>query len=327
MKIRTFFVLVALLSLNNCAEKIPITQLVKRDIPLKFAADENRFKLSRVLDFTMDKGGNLYVLDIDQMQILKFDSTGQFIRAIVGSGNEFGHVYRPCSIVVLDSLLVLHNIGSLEFFDLDGKYKRKIILPGRGDLSMNRRGTIVMNRMTDSYQYGNCLEVYDVKKGLQTKFRKPRSKNTGNPDSDFAFSGLTDDNRIVYVPAFEDSIFLYNTKGNLLKADGMKSIHPGTKQIPDSLIFHSEDLYVTGEQIYILRPDYKKSTDEKVYVKYIDQYDFNLQLVRTFELTESITMTVPLELWTQVYHKFVVRNNRFLFMVSEPTEHLVEYEF
>lgn len=326
MKIRNIFLPFILFALVGCAEKVPTTKLVQKDYPLKYAADQSHFKLSRVLDFTMDKRGNLYVLDIDQMQILKFDSSGQFIRAIVGSGNEFGHVYRPCSIVVLDSLLVLHNISSLEFFDLNGKYKKKIILPGRGDLSMNRHGTIVINRMTDSYQYGNCLEVYDVKKGPQTKFLKPRSRLTGNQDSDFAFTGLTDDNRIVYVPAFEDSIFLFDTKGNLLKANEMRNVHPAPKQVADSLVFRSEDMYVTDDQIYVLRPDYEKSTDEKVYVKFIDQYDFDLQLVRTFELPESITMTVPLELWTFVYHKFVVRNNRFLFMVSEPSEHLVEFE-
>ena len=86
-----------------------------------------------------------------------------------------------------------------------------------------------------------------------------------------------------------------------------------------------DDVFIDNDTIYILHVDYKASTEKEIFVREIAAYDLQLAFQRIYELPEAITMSIESFIVAPWYHKFLVRNNQFLFMVSKPVEHLVAF--
>jgi len=299
---------------------------MQSDFTLQFPDSLKNNKLSMVTNTTIDKDGFIYVLDTQKSEVLQFSPSGEFQKVFIKSGRVYGNVFRPCSINAFDSLFVLHNSGSIEYFDLSGNYKFKVLSHGRLDVVFADEKIVVANRMMDAIQYNGCIEKYTRGTEDLLTFRSQRNLLYGDAIADFVFCRMVTDSQLVVVSAVVDSIFLYNLDGKLLESNRLKNVHEKIKEVPDSLVFNTEDIYVENSNIYLLRVDHKKSTDETVYVKYIDQYDLDLNLVQTYELPYSVTMTVAIEPWCFCYHKFFVRNKKFYFMVSEPDEEMVVFE-
>jgi len=310
----------------SCTNQTQKVKLVESDFKISLPDSLKGEYLSTTANITIDKDGFIYVLDTGKNEVLQFSPSGEFKKVFVKQGRGFGYVYRPCSINVFDSLFVLHNTGSLEYFDLSGKYKDKVLSHGRLDVVYANEKIVVVSRMMDAYQYEGCIEKYNRETEDLLTFRSSRYFLHRDVTADFIFTRMITDSQLVVVPAVVDSIFLYDLNGKLKKSKRIKNVRGKYKDIPDSLIFKTEDIYVENENIYLLRVDHKKSTDEMIYVKHIDQYNLDLELVQTYELPYSVTMTVALEPWSFCYHKFFVRGNKFYFMISEPQEHLVMFE-
>lgn len=318
-KISLLLLLVSLLS--SCG-KTPTIELKQTAFHLQIPSTATEEFFSRVKHLAMDKAGQFYILDKDKSTVSKFDASGAFVKELIHFGSGDGYVNRPSSVQIIDTTLILHNLGSLQFYSLDGQFRKSIPIGGRGAVTVSPDGLILVNRMGDKGQFGYCLETYDASGTLLHTFRSPRSVFYKLAGVDFAFADFIPTGEIAYVPTLLDSAFLYDRSGKLLLK---KKLEPIRNSENTTFIFHMEDMYVNQDGIFVLRVNPELS-QEIVFCQTIDQYDFKFNRIKSFVLPQAVTIGIDLEPWAPWYHKFVVADNRFYLMVSHPLEHLKVFE-
>ena len=320
-------IVIPVIIFHFCGSKTPKIKLIKSDFSLNLQQAENFSPFEKVKSLTIDNKGNFYILDSEKLFIFKFDSLGDFVKLFGGEGKNCGQLSFPTSMEVYkDSLLVIHNRGSIDFLDLDGKCIKHILVRGWSDMSISPKGTIVLNRMSYSLELGFFIQTLDLNGKYINNFSPTFGKKYKNRNADLAFSGFTSDNHLVYVPAFLDSIYIFDLEGNILKRKQRvlpKSLTPNSNK---PLVFSVEDVFVSNDRIFLLRVDEDKLSEKETYVREIEEYDLDLNLKRVFQLPESITMSIESIAFIPWYHKFIVKDDIFIFMVSKPVEHLVAYE-
>ena len=204
----------SLICFSGCGNNVPSYKLEVTSFALNIPnVDVNKY-FSRVTGIDITSNDEIIVVDIDGPGILRFDSEGKFINNIAGYGS--GNYEMICSVTPVDSLFAINTFGLLEFFTGKGKPVKRRFLRGRGDVDVAKNGSFVINRMYDSFRIGKCLETYKEDGQLVSKFRSPRCSQEGEEILDFSFSGLTNDNKIIYMPATVDSGFIYDFNGNLI---------------------------------------------------------------------------------------------------------------
>jgi len=278
----------------------------------------------RVTNIAINDYGEILVMDVDGPGVMRFDVNGNFVSDIAGYG--MGNYEALYSIHPIDSLIVVNTIGVIETFLPEGKPLQQRFYRGRGEIDVAPDGSYLINRMYDSFRLGYCLETYDENGKLIKQFRNPRCSMEGDEFMDFAFAQIGPDKQIIYAPTINDSIFIYDFQGNLLKA---KEVETKSKpyKMPDGKPGATyEDICVSDGGIFLARIDLEKTTKEQVYVRMIEKYDFDLNYVESYSLPESITMTVKTDYYSPWYHKFVEKNGVFYFMISKPYEHLVAFQ-
>ncbi|NLP10476.1 hypothetical protein GX408_08795 [bacterium] len=318
-KIPLLFLLAGLLS--SCG-KTPRIELKQTAFHLQLSATASEEYFGRVKHLAIDKAGNFYILDVDKSTVSKFNADGAFVKQLIGFGWGDGYINRPSSLQIIDTTLILHNLGSLQFYSLDGQFRKSIPIGGRGSVTVAPDGLILINRMGDKAQFGYCLETYDASGTLLNTFRSPRSVFYQLAGVDFAFAAFTPAGEIAYIPTLLDSAFLYDRSGKLLL---QKKLEPVRNSETTTFVFHMEDLYVNQDGLFVLRVD-PKLTQETIFCQTIDQYDFKFNRIRSFTLPQAVTIGIDAEPWAPWYHKFVVADNRFYLMVSHPMEHLKVFE-
>ncbi len=313
----------SLICFSGCGNNVPSYKLEVTSFALNVPnVDANKY-FSRVTDIDITSNDEIVVVDIDGPGILRFDSDGKFINNIAGYGS--GNYEAICSVTPVDSLFAINTIGLIEFFTSTGKPVKRHFLRGRGDVVIAQNGSFVINRMYDSFRIGKCLETYDEDGRLISKFRSPRCSQEGEEILDFAFSGLTNDNKIIYMPATIDSGFIYDFEGNLILAKKVKSkLKPYKLEngAPGTLI---EDVYVNEDGIFVIRIEKKMSTEKIVVFDLIEQYNFNFELIALYNFAIPLTMTVATEYYSPWYHKFCYKDGLFYFMISQPFEQLIVF--
>ena len=326
--LKLFFLLMLGISVIfiSCNSDAPHIKLVKTDFTLKLPYSQEASPFEKVKCLKMDSQGNFYILDSEKLVIFKFDASGNFINMFGGEGSQCGKLALPSAMdVYKDSLLLVHNKGSIDLLDLDGNCIRYIFVHGFTDMSISPNRTIVLNLMNFALESGFFIETYDLNGKRLHSFSPARGEKYQNRAADVAFTGFTSDNQLVYVPAFLDSIFIYDLEGNIVKRARRaidESFMPGPAKPLEYMV---EDVCVDNDRIFVLRNDKKASSDSAIYVKEIAEYNLDLSLVKKYELPEALTMSVATITPAPWYHKFIVRKNVFMFMASKPVEHLVAF--
>jgi hypothetical protein len=193
---------------------------------------------------------------------------------------------------IIDTTLILHNLGSLQFYSLDGQF-RKASPSADAEPSRYLRTADPRQRMGDKGQFGYCLETYDASGALLNTFRSPRSVFYQLAGVDFAFAAFTPTGEIAYIPTLLDSAFLYDRSGKLLLK---KKLEPVRNSENTTFVFHMEDLYVNQDGIFVLRVNPELS-QETVFCQTIDQYDFKFNRIKSFVLPKAVTIGIDLEPW------------------------------
>ncbi|NIA29637.1 MAG: hypothetical protein GWP06_06955 [Actinobacteria bacterium] len=311
------------ISFFGCSKNSPSYKLKVTPFALNIPNVNVDKYFGRVTDVDITSKNEIIVVDVDG-GVLRFDSNGKFVNNIVGYGS--GNYDAICSAAPAGSLLAVNTVGLIEFFTRAGKPVKRFFIRGRGDVAVAQNGSFLINRMYDSFRLGKCLETYDEEGKLINKFRTPRCTRKGEEILDFSFSGITSDNKIIYMPATIDSGFIYDFKGNLVLAKKVNSklkpykLKDGT---PGALI---EDAYVSDEGIFVVRVKRKMSTEKIVFFDLIEQYDFNFDLVASYHFAKPLTMTVPTEPYSPWYHNFCYKDDVFYFMISQPFEQLIAFK-
>lgn len=319
-----FIIGIVLIAIFGCGKRVPTYQLEVLPFRLNVPNIEIDKYFSQVTDFDITDQGEFIVMDVMKSGVFRFDKDGNYVNDIAGYGS--GNYEALCSVSPVDTLIAINTIGLLEFFTPRGKPVKRHFLRGRGDISVASDSSFLINRMYDSRLFGYCLETYDKTGKPINKFRKPRCTQEGMEYLDFAFSSITSDNKIVYVPAMVDSGFIYDFQGNLILAKKIKSKmkpYELKEGKPGPL---AEDMYVNEDGIFIVRVDKNLDTGGFVYFDLIEQYNFNFERIAMYSFSMPLTMTVPMYDFSPWYHKFVQRNGIFYFMVSQPFEQLLAFK-
>lgn len=124
------------------------------------------------LDLAIDSELNIYVLDIRNHRLLKFDNKGNFIWKAGRKGQGPGEFLNPFNVKISPSaeICVLDYPFHIHLFDIQGKYKRTINLEGRcSDFYFLPDGRLLINRGTKG-QMGFVAEYYSLEGELLDKF-------------------------------------------------------------------------------------------------------------------------------------------------------------
>lgn len=278
----------------------------------------------RVIDLDITPKGEFIIVDGNRPGVLIFDTNGEYLINIADFGSEGYETLISANSV--DTLLAIHTRGLLEFVTQAGRSVKRHFLRGRGSIAVAPDGSFLINRMYDSRLMGHCLETYDKDGKLISTFRTPRGSQEGMEILDFAFSSITPDKKIVYVPTTVDSGFIYDLQGNLILAKKIKSkLKPYTlaAEQPGSLV---EDMYVNEDGIFLVRVNKKLSTEETVFFDLIEHYNLNFEHIATYSFAVPLTMTVLLYDFAPWYHKFAYKDGIFYFVVSQPFEQLLAFQ-
>ena len=126
---------------------------------------------------------------------------------------------------------------------------------------------------------------------------------------------------------YAGGIFIfYDFDGNLILAKKIKSKLKPYKLEDGAPGILTEDVYVNEDGIFVIRVNKKMSTEKIVVFDLIEQYDFNFDLIASYNFAKPITMTVATEYYSPWYHKFCYKDGLFYFMISQPFEQLIAFK-
>ena len=312
-----------LIVIAGCGEKAPTYQLEPSTFRLQMqdAAPEGPFV--RVVDIDVTPQNEFIIVDLDAPGVFRFASDGKFVNDIYGHGS--GNYQGLCSATPVDSVLAVNTVGLVEFFNRDGRPLYRHFIRGRGDVQIAGDRKFVINRMYDSFRSGHCLETYDENGKLINAFRTPQCTQEGEEMMDFAFTGITPENEIVYIPAVKDSVFIFDFQGNSLKAGRLKTKFRPRKAEDGSPIVLMEDVYADRDGIFIVRINESVKKEGAVHFDLIEQYDFDLNHVASYTFEKPLTMTVHTDYYSPWYHRFCHKDNTFYFMISQPYEQFMAF--
>ena len=147
-----------LIFFTSCGTDVPHVKLAKTDFTLKLPYNEETSPFAKIKSLKLDKQGNIYVLDSEKLLIFKFDPEGNFIKLFGGEGNKCGTLSVPAGIDTYeDSLLLVHNKGSVDLLDLDGNclsyfFMRKYLF----SLGINVGGYKYRNKYSSGIFHDGC---------------------------------------------------------------------------------------------------------------------------------------------------------------------------
>lgn len=124
------------------------------------------------LDVVVDSELNIYVLDIRNHRLLKFDKQGYFIWKAGRRGQGPGEFRNPMKVNIGSSteIFVLDYPFHIHLFDIQGRYQRTINLEGRcSDFDFLPDGRLLINRSTKG-QMGFVAEYYSIEGEFLEKF-------------------------------------------------------------------------------------------------------------------------------------------------------------
>jgi len=104
-----------------------ITFELEEDLTIGNKEDEN-YMFYRVRDIEVDKQGNIFVADMSNQRIQKFDKYGKYVRTIGRKGQGPGEFERPWKVRVRNNgdLYVADASFNIEVFDSDGNPRKTV---------------------------------------------------------------------------------------------------------------------------------------------------------------------------------------------------------
>ncbi len=153
-------------------DKISEKVIFKENLSFGKGTGEEYLVFHSELDLAVDSELNIYVLDIKNYRLLKYDNEGNFIWKAGRKGQGPGEFLNPFTVNISPSaeICVLDYPFQIDLFDVQGKYKRTINLEGRcSDFYFLPDGRLLINRGTKG-QMGIAAEYYSIEGKLLKKF-------------------------------------------------------------------------------------------------------------------------------------------------------------
>jgi len=122
----------------------PILTL-KEDFIVGGSKAQGESAFSKAWSIAIDNGGNIYVGDLKQACVKVYDKAGAYLRTIGRRGQGPGEMSGVLSVSVSpdNQELIVSDANKLIFFDLQGRFKRNLVLRGMaGKAFLDRRGNV-----------------------------------------------------------------------------------------------------------------------------------------------------------------------------------------
>lgn len=199
-----------------------------------------------------DAAGNLYVADITNHRIQKFDPDGEFLLEWGGQGTDPGQLDTPTSVAVDTAGLVWvadrHN-HRIQWFENDGTFVGELGVPGSAPVEFDEPVGIATS--TDGYVYVTDLGNHRVQKFDLSGTFQLEWGSEGSGDGQFEFAGgiaVAPDGTVFVSDKDLQRVQAFDPSGTFLFGFGGPGSGPGQFQLPRDIAFHpSGDIYVVDE--------------------------------------------------------------------------------
>ncbi len=109
--------------------------------------DDSNYLFYRVRDIEVDNQGNIYVGDMSNCRVQKFNKNGKYIKTIGRQGQGPGEFERPTKIrinEILGNIYVLDQIYNIVIFDKQGNYMQEVLVKKSiRDFRLDEDGNII----------------------------------------------------------------------------------------------------------------------------------------------------------------------------------------
>jgi len=144
----------------------------KENLSLGVEEGEEYLVFHSELDVAVDSESNIYVLDIRNHRLLKFDKKGNFIWKVGRKGQGPGEFRNPSSVAVnsLKEIWILDSSSLIHIFDNQGKFRRTLNLRAEcSNFQFLPDDRLFVNKPARG-QLGFAAEYYSIEGELLEKF-------------------------------------------------------------------------------------------------------------------------------------------------------------
>jgi len=144
----------------------------KENLSLGIEKGEEFLLFHSKLDVAVDSESNIYVLDIRNHRLLKFNKEGNFLWKTGRKGQGPGEFRNPSEVVLspTEEIWVLDSPTLIHLFEAQGKYQRTMNLRGRcNNFYFLPDGRLFINRTTRG-QMGIAADYYSIEGEFLEKF-------------------------------------------------------------------------------------------------------------------------------------------------------------
>ena len=211
--------------------------------------------LSLPSDVSVDKNGNIYIVDSGNHRVMVFDDSGENVATISQKGKSQGDLTNPVGIDVDEDNIYVADKDNhrIQIYDLDGKYKNKITLKQGNklirpvDIAVNKKLNLFYitgnnNHKVMAYDYsGKLLHQWGGEGTNRGEFRYPATISIFN-------------NNIYTVDVLNSRVQVFNAKGELEAIAGEWGVLPGQLFRPKGIALDNKgNIYVSDSYMGIIQ--------------------------------------------------------------------------
>ena len=203
------------------------------DLSIGEEEDDVNYMFSRPRDIDTDIQGNIYVLDLEEQTIKKYDAQGKHIKNISRAGQGPGEFEYPRYLCISETgnIYVADLFESkIEVFNLEGEYQRVLNVKNLDEISVTRNEELIMGGKypekgkKDEIQYSYKVGKYEQQKNEILDFYSQEQLRTARvSDGTFTFEfplfvkwDINSQNHIVIATANKYEMNVFTPEGGLL---------------------------------------------------------------------------------------------------------------
>jgi len=294
--------------------------------------DKNKgenYQFGRIMDITTDDNENIYVLDIIECKVKKYDKNGNYILSFGGKGDGPGEFDVPTGLhFKKDRELIVSSFDKLSFFDLQGELQRSIKASLFTSQFDSQGNIYAVQRIPGDKFYLELIKYNDKVEELLTIAQI--EKEPPGPDkkidavAEVIFYTILNNDYIAWASNYKYDISIVDTAGNIIKRI-VKDYEPKKYTDQDRQTFLNDNSRVPESRFNF--PEYFPpmrfiSSDDEGRI-YVMTYETNSEGIRCYDVFDSegkFIAKIPLQ-----YHPVHWRNGK-LYCIAEDSEgfHLVK---
>jgi len=177
--------------------------------------DDDNYMFFRVRDIEVDNQGNIYVADMSNYRIQKFDKNGKYIQTIGRQGQGPGEFELPTNIRIdgtTGNIYVKDQAYGLEIFDKQGKHIKGFkIQKSFYDFRVDKDGNIIgiFRTLSDLSRTNSVCKVNSVGEIIETYAEFPYNQYIEKRPGGLILSATTGWEKNLFISSIDNQTFVY----------------------------------------------------------------------------------------------------------------------